>query len=66
MHEKDRLSLKKHTKPHIAFHSERNSGDVSVDQPVQLLHIPALFTEHPDPVHGDQSASVVGIYGQQY
>ena len=66
MHEKDCLSLKKHTKSHIDFHAECHFGNVPVDQPVQLLHIPALSTEHPDPVHGDQPAPVVGVYGQQH
>ena len=66
MHEKDCLSLKKHTKSHIDFHAERHFGNVPVDQPVQLLHIPALSAEHPDPVHGDQPAPVVGVYEQQH
>lgn len=38
----------------LLFTLSSHFGNVSVDQPVQLLHIPALSAEHPDPVHGDQ------------
>ncbi len=39
MHEKT-VYPQKHTKSHIDFHAECHFGNVPVDQPVQLLHIP--------------------------
>ena len=66
MHEKDCISLKNHTESHTYFHSECHFRHVPVDQRVQLLYFPTLFTEHSDPVHRDQPAAVVGIHGLQY